>query len=129
MAAEREQKILLASNRQQDHHARDGEGLQEQHPCMGQQWARLKHQHPCQQIKRQRQHPQQGRGGNVGGNMRGDGDQQTRGDGGEKKSSAHAASSLAQAHRQSLASRIAAGTGGERTSSTPQAAISTINTP
>ncbi len=129
MAAEREQKILLASNRQQDHHARDGEGLQEQHPCMGQQWARLKHQHPCQQIKRQRQHPKQGRGGNVGGNMRGDGDQQARGDGGEK----NPARTLHPARRGRVTIARLKDRGrhrrGERTSSTPQAAISTINTP
>jgi hypothetical protein len=84
MSAEREQQILLATDRQQHHDAGDRQRLCPQHPFVRQQRPRLEHQHPGQQIERQRQHPQQGRGGNVGGNMRGHRDQQPRRYGGKE---------------------------------------------
>ena len=68
---------------QQDH-PHDRKRLQHQHELVRQQRARLEHQHPGQQIERQRQHPQQGRGGNVGGNMRGHRNQQPRRYGGKE---------------------------------------------
>ena len=84
MPAERQQQILLAADRQQHHDAGDRQRLRQQHPFVRQQRPRLEHQHPGQQIERQRQHPQQGRGGDVGGNMRGDRDQQPRRHGGKE---------------------------------------------
>ena len=76
MAAEREQQVLFAGERQQHDHARYRQWLQHQHPFVRQQRTRLEHQHPGQQIQRQRQHPQQRCGGDVGGDMRGHRDQQ-----------------------------------------------------
>ena len=84
MSAERQQQVLLAADRQQHHDAGDRQRLRQQHPFVRQQRPRLEHQHPGQQIQRQRQHPQQRRGGDVGGNMRGHRDQQSRGNGCQK---------------------------------------------
>ncbi len=84
MAAQRQQQVLFAADRQQHDDARDRHRLNHQHPFVRQQRARLEHQHPGQEIKRQRQHPQQGRRGDVGGNMRGHRDQQARRHRGEK---------------------------------------------
>jgi hypothetical protein len=78
MAAQRQQQILFAADREQHNHAGNRQRLQHQHPFVRQQRARLEHQHPGQEIERQRQHPQQRRRGDVGGNMRGHRDQQTR---------------------------------------------------
>ena len=84
MPAKRQQQILFAADHQKDHHARDSEWLEKQHQPMRQQRARLEHQHPCQKIQRQRQHPQQRRGRDVGGYVRRHRDQKTRRHGGQK---------------------------------------------
>ena len=58
MSAECQQQILFAADRKQYDDAGDRQRLGQQYPFMRQQWPRLEHQHPGQQIKRQRQHPQ-----------------------------------------------------------------------
>ncbi|MGY4314358.1 hypothetical protein ACVWW1_003685 [Bradyrhizobium sp. JR3.5] len=76
MAAEREQQVLLAADREQDHDAGNRQRLRQQHPFVRQQRPRLEHQHPGQQIQRQRQHPKQGGGRDIGRDMRRHRDQQ-----------------------------------------------------
>ena len=78
MPAECQQQILFAADRKQYDHAGNRQRLGQQYPFMRQQWPRLEHQHPGQQIKRQRQHPQQRRRGDVGRDMRGHRDQEAR---------------------------------------------------
>ena len=84
MSAERDQQIALAAIGQEIDDSGDSQRLHQQHILVRDQRPALEHQHPGQEVERKRQHPEQRRGGNVGGDVRGDGDEQARWHGGEK---------------------------------------------
>ena len=84
MPAQRQQQVLFAADRQQHDDARDRRRLGHQHPFVRQQRPRLENQYPGQQIKRERQDPQQGSRRHVGRDMRGHRDQKPGRDRGKK---------------------------------------------